>query len=47
MICAKNQEIGSDHLSIVAEFTFTPVEDDSDEDESARSENSTHIFLIQ
>jgi hypothetical protein len=37
MICAKNQEIGSDHLPIVAEFAFIPVEDDSEEeDESAR-----------
>jgi hypothetical protein len=26
----KKQEIGSDHLAIVAEFAFTPVEDESE-----------------
>lgn len=36
------QEIGSDHLPIVAEFAFTEsVEDDSDEDDESEQDDES------
>jgi hypothetical protein len=43
----KKQEVGSDHLAIVAEFAFTPVEDESEKEDESEGEVRTarHIYF--
>jgi hypothetical protein len=47
MIRAKKQEVGSDHLAIVAEFAFTLVEDESEKEDESEGEVRTarHIYF--